>query len=110
MAEAPRVGPFSRIYGPWLKAIAASKPRGAQVLVLLCLCERLRFDQDGNATACYPRRELAEALGVPEGTVKSATRRLIEIGLLSVTEPGHNGRATVYAVIPGIPWPEKRRK
>lgn len=107
MAEAQRVGPFSRLYAPWVRAIAESGASGTQVLVLVHLCQRLSFDADGNATASVPRREIAEALSLSEETVRTATRRLVKSCLLSVAKPGHNGRATVYGVFPGIPWPER---
>ena len=58
-----RRGPFSRLYGPWVDQLAGAGAGRTQTLVLLCLCERLDFDGRGNASAWYPRAELAERLG-----------------------------------------------
>lgn len=103
-----RRGPFSRLYGQWLDRLAGAGAGRTQTLVLLCLCERLEFDSHGNATAWFPRAELAERLGVSDGAVSKAASGLIEKGLLSVRKTGHNGRATVYNVFPGTPWPLQR--
>lgn len=73
--------------------------------VLFKLCERLDFDGHGNATAWRPRAEIAEELGLTERQVSGAAGRLVAKGVLSVKRPGHNGRATVYNVRPGKPWP-----
>ncbi|OUO46005.1 hypothetical protein B5F79_08645 [Olsenella sp. An285] len=103
-----RRGPFSRLYGPWLDRLAGTGAGRAQTLVLLCLCERLEFDKHGNATAWYPRAELAERLEVTEDSVSKAVSGLIEKRLISVKRTGHKGRTTVYNVFPGIPWPSQR--
>ena len=102
-----RYGPFSRLYGKWVDQLAKTGAGRLQIIVLLCLCERLEFDRHGNASAWYPRAEMAERLGVPERSVSKAVSGLIGKRLLSVKEPGHNGRATVYNVMPGIPWPNR---
>lgn len=103
-----RRGPFSRLYGPWVDRLAGAGAGPLQTLVLLCLCERLEFDRHGNASAWYPRAEMAERLGVPERSVGNAVAGLIEKRLLSVKRAGHKGRATVYNVFPGTPWPSQR--
>lgn len=103
-----RRGPFSRLYGQWLDRLAGAGAGRTQTLVLLCLCERLEFDEHGNASAWFPRAELAERLGVTEKSVSNAASGLTGKGLLSVKKAGHNGRATVYNVFPGIPWPMQR--
>ena len=103
-----RRGPFSRLYGQWIDRLAGAGAGRTQTLVLLCLCERLEFDDHGNASAWYPRAELAERLGVTEKAASTAVSGLIDKGLLSVRAAGHNGRATVYNVFPGIPWPPQR--
>ena len=103
-----RRGPFSRLYGPWLDRLAGAGAGPLQTLVLLCLCERLEFDRHGNASAWYPRAEMAERLGMPESAVSKAVSGLIEKRLLSVKQAGHKGRATVYNVFPGTPWPLQR--
>ena len=102
-----RRGPFSRLYGQWLDRLAGAGAGRAQTLVLLCLCERLEFDKHGNASAWYPRAELAERLGVTDSAVSNAIQGLVKIGVLSVKSKGHKGRATVYNVFPGTPWPSQ---
>lgn len=104
-----RRGPFSRLYGPWVDQLAGAGAGRTQTLVLLCLCERLDFDGHGNASAWYPRAELAERLGTTKESVSKAVSGLIEKRLLSVKRSGHKGRATVYNVFPGTPWPLHRR-
>lgn len=108
MSHRLRTGPFSRLYGQWVDALAESGAGRLQILVILCLCERLEFDSHGNATAWYPRAELAERLEVSESTLHRAVSGLIGKKLLSVKRAGHKGRATVYNVFPGIPWPTQR--
>ena len=108
MGGSRKAGPYSRAYGPWVDELAARGAGRLQLLVIACLCERLEFDHHGNASAWYPRAEMAERLGVSERSVKNAVAGLIEKRLLSVKKAGHKGRATVYNVLPGIPWPDKR--
>lgn len=103
-----RRGPFSRLYGPWVDRLAGAGAGRTQTLVILCLCERLEFDRHGNASAWYPRAEMAERLGVTSDAVHNAVSGLIEKRLLSVKRAGHKGRATVYNVFPGTPWPAQR--
>lgn len=106
MGGSRKAGPYSRTYGPWVDELAARGAGRLQLLVMACLCERLEFDHHGNASAWYPRAEMAERLGVPEKAVKEAVRGLKSKGLLKVKRSGHSGRATVYAVMPGRPWPD----
>ena len=108
MGGSRKAGPYSRAYGPWVDELAARDAGRLQLLVMACLCERLEFDHHGNASAWYPRAEMAERLGVSERSVKNAVAGLIEKRLLSVKRAGHKGRATVYNVFPGVPWPDKR--
>lgn len=103
-----RRGPFSRLYGPWVDRLAEAGAGRLQTLVLLCLCERLEFDRHGNASAWYPRAEMAERLGTTESALHNAVSGLIEKRLVSVKNAGHKGRVTVYNVFPGIPWPSQR--
>ena len=105
-----RRGPFSRLYGQWLDRLARAGAGRTQTLVLLCLCERLEFDKHGNASSWYPRAELAERLEITESAIHNAISGLIEKRLISVKTAGHKGRATVYNVFPGIPWPSQRRQ
>lgn len=108
MGGSRKAGPYSRAYGPWVDELAARGAGRLQLLVMACLCERLEFDRHGNASAWYPRAEMAERLGVSERSVKNAMQDLKSKGLLKVKHSGHRGRATVYSVFPGIPWPDKR--
>lgn len=107
-ASDSRRGPFSRLYGPWVDRLAGAGAGRLQTIVILCLCERLEFDRHGNASAWYPRAEMAERLGVTGDAVHNAVSGLIEKRLLSVRRAGHKGRATVYNVFPGTPWPMQR--
>lgn len=100
-----RQGPYSRIYAPWVQSLPYMGSRAW--LVFLKLCERLEFDEHGNASAWYGRQEMAESLGLSERQVSEAVRQLTEKGALSVKTAGHKGRATVYNVMPGHPWPRK---
>ena len=75
--------------------------------VLAKLCERLSFDDYGNATAWRPRAEIADELGLELRQVSGAVRRLVKKKVLSVNRAGHSGRATVYNVMPGTPWPKR---
>lgn len=104
-----RRGPFSMVYGRWLDEWARAGLGRTQLLVMLKLCERLEFDDHGHAYAWYPRGELAEELGLTETAVKRAVRRLIDMRLLKVQQPGHKSKATVYLVMPSIPWRNKKR-
>lgn len=103
-----RRGPFSRLYGPWLDRLAGAGAGRTQTIVLLCLCERLEFDSHGNASAWFPRAELAARLGIDEEAVSKAVSGLIKKRLISVKRSGHRGRATVYNMFPGTPWPSQR--
>lgn len=102
-------GPFSMVYGPWLNEWSRANLGRTQLLVMLKLCERLEFDDYGHAYAWYPRGELASELGLTENAVRVTCQRLKELGMLKVQNPGHKGRATVYMVMPSIPWRDSQR-
>lgn len=108
MAERRR-GPFSMVYGRWLDEWARAGLGRTQLLVMLKLCERLEFGKHGHVYAWYPRDELAEELGLTETAIKRAVRRLIDMKMLKVQHPGHKSKATVYMVMPSIPWRDKKR-
>lgn len=102
-------GPFSMVYGPWLDEWSRANLGRTQLLVMLKLCERLEFDGHGHAYAWYPRGELASELGLTENAVRHVIKRLVASGCLKVQNPGHKGKATVYMVMPSIPWRDRQR-
>lgn len=70
-----------------------------QAAVLIALMERQT--QDGGRTlVSRPRAEVARELGVSESTVRASIERLKACGVLALVEKGHNGRTSVYEVLP----------
>ena len=53
---------------------------------------------DGAVWVSCSRSEICSGLDLKESQVRTAVSSLIDDGMLSVLEPGHNGRATVYCV------------
>ena len=53
---------------------------------------------DGAVWVSCARSEICSGLDLKESQVRTAVSSLIDDGILSVLEPGHNGRATVYCV------------
>ncbi len=79
-------------------AAAAGVSRPALVLVLLLRYQR--EDAQGRLYGSMPRSEMAEVLGCSESDVRWTVRHLVSVGLLSVKQPGHGGRATEYYIAP----------
>lgn len=98
-------GQYFRGSVSWVRPLHESGAFGTRQCVMLLLMANLEFDGHGNATAWCPRSEMAETIGVSEVAVKRSVTRLIDAGALKVRTPGHNGKATVYYVLPGYPWP-----
>ncbi|GLJ79170.1 helix-turn-helix domain-containing protein [Microbacterium imperiale] len=64
---------------------------------------RSRADADGLAWPSYPT--IAHETGTSESTAARAVKRLVQVGLLEVAEPGRQHQATVYRVVerPSLP-------
>lgn len=104
-AKARLGGQYFRGSVSWVRPLHESGAFNTRQCVMLLLMANLEFDGHGNATAWCPRSEMAEKMGVSEVAVKRSVSRLIDAGVLKVRTPGHNGKATVYYVLPGYPWP-----
>lgn len=97
---------FSRVSERAVKSMAAAGLQTAPLVMILILRYQ-KEDEDGRLYGSFPRSRMAEILGCPENTVKKATRRLLQSGLISVREPGRNGMATSYWIMPTlVPTPE----
>ena len=107
-----RKGPYSTIYHDWIPKLFKSRRLGVtSTAVFMLLCERLEFgyDEDGNrfAFASYSRKKMSDVLGASEIAVKRATDHLKEAGIIEVYQSGRKGSATVYAIMPSTPWPDR---
>lgn len=67
----------------------------AVMLAIMSYCGK---DEEGTVWASCARSAICGALGITERQARNAASSLIRGGILSVLEPGHNGRATVYRV------------
>lgn len=103
-----KAGPYSRVYGPWREAWTSAGISGRELGAMLALCEHLEFDAGGNATAWCSHDELAREWGCSTSNVRNVFSKLKSRGLVSVKAKGHRGLATVYRVMPGVPWPDKK--
>lgn len=103
-------GQYFRGSVSWVRPLHESGAFDTGQCVMLLLMANLEFDGHGNAMAWCPRSEMAETIGVSEVAVKRSVNRLIRMGVLKVRTPGHNGKATVYYVAPGFPWPTAPEK
>lgn len=103
-----RSGPYGRIYDPWIDEWSRAKLSATQMSIMCKLCERLEFDVEGNATAWYPRDEMARELGKTETAIRQAVGGLIKAGMLQVLKRGCRKHCTVYRVMPHMPWPKKK--
>lgn len=98
-------GQYFRGSVSWIRPLHESGAFGTGQCVMLLLMANLEFDGHGNATAWCPRSEMAETIGVSENAVREAMKGLKSSGAIKVRTPGHKGKATVYYVLPGHPWP-----
>lgn len=71
-------------------------------LVMVLILRYQKEDENGRLYGSFPRARMAEILGCSQNTVKKATRRLVQTGLISVREPGRNGKATSYWIMPSL--------
>lgn len=104
MANEARQGPYSRKHHSWIVELCHAHCGRIELLVMDALCERLEFDRWGNASAWYPRAEMAQELGLTENQIRDAVTGLKKKGLVKVKSQGHNGHATVYSIMPSHPW------
>ena len=75
----------------------------AVMLAIMSYCGK---DEEGAVWASCARSAICGTLGITEQQERNAATSLIRSGVLSVLEPGHNGRATVYRVnMKGRPTP-----
>lgn len=75
----------------------------AVMLAIMSYCGK---DEEGTVWASCARSAICGTLGITEQQERNAATSLIRSGVLSVLEPGHNGRATVYRVnMKGHPTP-----
>lgn len=102
-----RCGPLFRGYDPWADEWARAGLSGMQILVMLKLCERLEFDEEG-ATAWYPAEEMARELGKSVRTINDAVSKLKRKGVLKLKNKPHRGACAVYYVMPSTPWPAQK--
>ena len=73
-----RKGPYGRIYDSWINEWSRTGLSATQMSIMCKLCERLEFDVEGNATAWYPREEMARELGKTERAIKQAVHSLLK--------------------------------
>lgn len=66
--------------------------------VMLAIMSYCGEDEEGTVWASCARSAICGALGITERQARNAASSLVRGGILSVLEPGHNGRATVYRV------------
>ena len=102
-----RKGPYGRIYDSWINEWSRTGLSATQMSIMCKLCERLEFDVEGNATAWYPREEMARELGKTERAIKQAVHSLLKAGVLKVRKRGYRNVCTEYEVMPHMPWPKK---
>lgn len=64
--------------------------------VMLTILKFCGSDEDGNVWTSCARSEVCSILGITKEQARTAVSTLIKQGVITVLEPGHNGRATVY--------------
>lgn len=92
---------FSRVTEQAVRSMAAAGLQTAS-LVMILIMRYQKEDENGRLYGSFPRARMAEILDCSENTVKKATRRLLQSGLISVREPGRNGKATSYWIMPSL--------
>lgn len=83
-----------------LELITYAVEHGAPIKcgVLLTLMSFCGTTEGGAIWASCARTTICNLLGISEKQVSNAVASLVRDGIISVMEPGHNGRSTVYRV------------